>query len=202
MSVYETLCRDQGQNRAEFDLLEAQLVELLEKSGEGGRIPEGIRDLRHVATLRPGDTESRCVAAQQCARVVWWLARAFWTAEVACSLIYGIDPPVDAADDAAPVECHALDGRLLTGNSAEVYDAWVLLQSLLAWVDRQVEQAEATPETPACEVSPAEFINWCQDEGIDTSYLRLIRTLIGVGNGSLVGRLPLADVQIFKPGKQ
>lgn len=69
-------------------------------------------------------------------------------------------------------------------------------------MDYQVEHAAATPETLACEISPAAFINWCQDESVDTNYLRLMRTLIGVGNDTLVGRLPLADVRIFKRGKQ
>jgi hypothetical protein len=202
MSMFETLDRNRGQNQAEFDLLESQLAKLLEEAVEVDPRPDGILELRHVATLKPGDVESRCASAQQCARVLWWLSRPSWLAEDACSLVFGIDPPVVADDDAPPVEIKALDGRVLTVYSSELHDAWDLFQSLLVWMDYQVEHAVATPETLACQISPADFINWCEDESIDTNYLRLMRTLIGAGNDTLVGRLPLADVRIFKPGKQ
>ncbi|WP_233875089.1 hypothetical protein [Paraburkholderia adhaesiva] len=203
MLMFRTMLHNQKRNQAEFDLMEGQLTKLLETSGEADRRQEGIRELRNVATLKRGDTESRYVAAQQCARVIWWLNRAIWRAEDACSLVYGIDPPsAPLADDTPLAHCHALDGRVLTEKSSEVNDAWVLLEALLAHMENEVQEAAAKPESLACEISPADFLNWCEDEGVDTSYLRLIRTLVGAGNGKLVGRLPLADVQIFKPGKQ
>lgn len=130
MSMFETLDRNRGQNQAESDLLEAQLAKLLEESDEIDPRPEGILDLRYVATLKPDDVESRCVATQQCARVLWWLSRPSWRAEDACSLVFGI-APVATEDDAPPVEIKALDGRALTVYSSELHDAWELFQSLL-----------------------------------------------------------------------
>jgi hypothetical protein len=46
-------------------------------------------------------------------------------------------------------------------------------------------------------VDPFTFIAFCEDENIDTNYLRLLRELAGCGNGKEVGRLPLKELKCF-----
>jgi hypothetical protein len=200
MSALDTLHRNRDRNQGEFDRFETQLLELIRRSGESGLLPGGIRELRDVASLKAGNDEARCVAVHQCERLLWWLAKPAWQVDEACALVYGIDPAA-VKDGAVPAGCHSLDGRLLTGDSSEAYHAWLLLESLYLHMESRIEQATTLSDL-SCEISPAEFINWCQGEGVDTSYLRLIRTLVGIGENRVVGRLPLTDVQIFTSGRQ
>ncbi|WP_333981572.1 hypothetical protein [Burkholderia gladioli] len=104
------------------------------------------------------------------------LERQVWTPVEGALLLSGINPPADCTK--IPIGGTGLDGREFASAANDRFHSAVRIMDL--WqvrCDDDVENGELTPT----ELTPYEFIAWCQDMSIETDWMRLF---FEVANGS------------------
>lgn len=108
---------------------------------------------------------------------------------MACCLINGVVPPDLSMDDEKPIITFDIaddDQSLVIGHS-----------NVRVHVVRRDHREWRHSEDTKGLVSPADFFDWCELEGIDTNYLRLLREIAGFSTGRQFGSLPLKGLQRY-----
>jgi hypothetical protein len=97
-----------------------------------------------------------------------------WTPAMAALLSCGIRAPVGCTE--IPGEGIGLDSQQLSGSSKEFHNARHVLKT---WDDWREDAEQDGQEFVTDEIHPIGFFAWCEDEGIETEWLRLLRLLAG-----------------------
>jgi hypothetical protein len=118
-------------------------------------------------------------AAEQILLVAKYLKLKVWSGLMACCLINGV-LPVEGSLDAVDM-LHTFDGRDLAVSSVTAHR---IRRDLSEW---------RTSERNVGLVDPVSFFAWCEEEEIDTNYVRLFREVAGCGAGKMIGILPLVE---------
>ena len=92
-----------------------------------------------------------------------------WTPAMGALLIFGVTPPASCID--IPVEATSLDNRPVKCASEPLNNARKVIAQWHDWCEDIGETKES--------MSPAEFFIWCDQEEIETDWLRLLRYLAG-----------------------
>jgi len=92
-----------------------------------------------------------------------------WTPAMGALLVSGIKAPPDCSE--IPLEGEGVDGQSLHASNLRFHQARRILRS---WNDQD--------EDPPLKINPVEFFVWCDDEAIDTDWLRLLKELAGCPN--------------------
>lgn len=102
------------------------------------------------------------------------LERRAWTPVEGALLLSGIHPPVDCTK--IPIGGTGLDGKAFANAANDRFHSAVRIME--AWqlrCDDDEENGEITPT----ELTPYEFIAWCQDMSVETDWMRLFIEIIG-----------------------
>jgi hypothetical protein len=142
-----------------------------------------VRNLTTLPSFALVIEEDATAAAEQVLLLARYLKLKHWSGLMACCLINGVIPVEGDLDGETGVQ--TFDNRRLSLGSSPVQH---MRRDHREW--RDSEQNTGL-------VDYVEFFRWCEEEGIDTNYLRLLREIAGCGAGKTIGRLPLADVERF-----
>jgi hypothetical protein len=151
--------------------------ELREYLAEKTTDHKGVVLVPSTAVARIGNVKD---AAEQILLVAKYLKLKVWSGLMACCLVNGV-LPVEGSLDAVD-ELHTFDGRQLSVASTTAHR---IRRDLSEW---------RTSERNVGLVDPVSFFAWCEEEDIDTNYVRLFREVAGCGAGKMIGVLPLVDV--------
>ncbi|CAN7504510.1 hypothetical protein LJR296_003347 [Cupriavidus necator] len=102
-----------------------------------------------------------------------YLERPTWTPLQGTLILAGIHPPADCTE--IPAGGVGLDGKVLHGSNKRFFEARDIWKHWNWRYEDDQEEGEVTPT----ELSPYEFIRWCEDTEIETDWLRLFQDLIG-----------------------
>ena len=118
-------------------------------------------------TSRPGNLANAIVEGGIINdRLIDYLQMKTWTPAMGSLLIAGIDPPLNC--NVIPADGIGLDGKPLESNDTRFYEARRIFKDWQYWDDDS-----------HLEVAPHIFINWCQEERINSEWLRLFLELLG-----------------------
>jgi hypothetical protein len=152
-------------------------VELREYLAEKTTDAKGVVLVPSVSVARIDNVQS---AADQILLVARYLKLKVWSGLMACCLINGV-LPVEGSLDAMD-ELTTFDGRKIS------------IGSTLAHRVRRDLSEWRTSERNVGLIDPISFFAWCEEEDIDTNYVRLFREVAGCGSGKMIGILPLKEV--------
>ncbi|WP_175906123.1 hypothetical protein [Burkholderia seminalis] len=123
--------------------------------------------------------QDRIVAARQLyATLKTYIEQPIWTPLQGTLILSGIHPPAECTE--IPSGGVGLDGRILSGGDRRFSQARKIWKEWGWRCDNDQESGDITP----VELSPFEFICWCQDDQIETEWLRLIEDMIGYNHSS------------------
>lgn len=144
---------------------------------------QSVEALRHIATVMPGFEEQ---AACQVRKIGSYLVSINLPGTVLAFLVCGVVPPDGAITDVASFRLFT--GEVVLPHNRQVRDAF--------WVLRKWHRAEENTGL----IDWVAFFRWCQDNDIDTNYLRLMGELTATGEKHILGELPLKE--LVKYGSQ
>ncbi|OIR12504.1 prophage CP4-57 regulatory protein (AlpA) [mine drainage metagenome] len=104
--------------------------------------------------------------AQQNVSIANYLNMTTWTPVMAALLVSGINASLDCHE--VPIGGVGLDNQALHGSNRRFHQARSILKK---WNDQE--------SAPPLEINPIDFLRWCDDEDVDTDWIRLFRDMIG-----------------------
>ncbi|WP_439889662.1 hypothetical protein ACS7SF_10080 [Ralstonia sp. 25C] len=132
--------------------------------------------------------QERIAAARQLYAVLrQYLERPTWTPIEGALILSGIHPPPNCTE--IPSSGTGLDGTIAGSRLFEASEIWK------KWGWRCEDDQKDGVVTPT-ELSPYEFLRWCEDWPIETEWLLLYRNLLGYGReAAQVDMIPLPVVE-------